>query len=104
MAGKLTINKSEESGACVLTLGGRLDTGTAQELANEIISTLEANETGVILDIAGLTYVSSAGLRVFLSGEKKSKAAGKTQIIRGANESVREIFDITGFTSILNLA
>ncbi len=80
---------------------GRLDTTTAPELDKLLIESTEGIEK-LILDISGLEYVSSAGLRVFLSAHKRMAVAGE-MIVRGANEVVAEIFDITGFSDILTI-
>ena len=58
--------------------------------------------TELIFDLTGLEYVSSAGLRVLLSAQKVMNKQGN-MIIRGANEEIMEIFDVTGFTDILNI-
>ncbi|MCL2637779.1 MAG: STAS domain-containing protein [Oscillospiraceae bacterium] len=103
MGNKLVIEKTEEKTRIVLTLEGRLDSETAPKLQEEILKAIEECEDGVVVDIFNLGYVSSAGLRVFLMSEKRCKAAQKAQTIRGANEAVKEIFDITGFASFLNI-
>ena len=83
-----------------VTLNGRLDTSTAPELEKEL-SALE-NVTALELDFSGLEYISSAGLRVLLSAQKGISKQG-SMVLRNVNESVREVFDITGFSDILTI-
>ena len=60
--------------------------------------------SALVLDFARVAYISSAGLRVLLSTQKKMNAAGGSLTIANAVPAVREVFDITGFSDILNLA
>lgn len=82
----------------VLKIIGRLDTVTAPELDNEI-NELNVNE--LILDFEKLDYISSAGLRVLLTTHKKY--IKKVMKIINVNESVMEVFEMTGFADILNI-
>ena len=97
----MNIIKNAEDKLLTLTLEGRLDTTTAPEFekaANEI----PAEISELVIDAEKLEYVSSAGLRVFLMLQKKMNAQGK-MTVKGLTESVREVFDITGFSDILNI-
>ena len=95
----MDIVKTKEGEKLVVVLNGRLDTVTAPQLEAEL------DLSGVkelVFDIAGLDYVSSAGLRLFLSSQKTMSKVG-TMVIRGAKPIVKEVFDITGFTDILTI-
>ena len=84
-----------------VVLSGRLDTKTAPELEK----TLEDNLPGVAaltFDLAGLTYTSSAGLRVFLKAQKIMNRQGSMRLI-SVCEDIMEIFEMTGFTDILTI-
>ena len=97
----MNIIKNAEDKLLTLTLEGRLDTTTVPEFekaANEI----PVEITELVIDAEKLEYVSSAGLRVFLMLQKKMNAQGK-MTVKGLTESVREVFDITGFSDILNI-
>ena len=88
----------------VLSLEGRLDTVTApklQEALSEVIVPTE--KENIELDFAGVGYVSSAGLRVLLQGQKNAKAAGKNLTLKNVSPEIIEVFDITGFSSILTI-
>ena len=98
----MEIKKQAEGTNLTVALSGRLDTTTAPELEKELKSSL-TGVTDLTLDFEGLEYISSAGLRVLLSAQKAMNASkGKMKIV-GANEIVKEIFDVTGFSGILTI-
>ena len=97
----LNINKTIENGKALFALGGRLDTTTAPELEKALRESLPGvNE--LTLDFAALDYISSAGLRVLLSAQKIMSRQGSMKI-RNVNETVLEIFEVTGFSDILTI-
>jgi anti-anti-sigma factor len=84
----------------VLTLNGRLDTANAPLLERKIKQW--GNEiTELILDFSGLEYISSMGLRVLLQAKKTLKAENRNLIIKNMGDSIREIFEITGFLNLM---
>lgn len=95
---KITTNGTEVTAA----LGGRLDTASAPELEAALGSFL-ADAEHFVLDFAELNYISSAGLRVLLSLQKKMNAKKGTMVLRHVNEMVMEVFEVTGFTDILTI-
>ncbi len=97
----LNINKTSEEKTVVLALEGRLDTTTAPELEAAIQEVLPGL-TELILDFEALEYISSAGLRVLLSTEKALNGKGTMKICK-ANETILEIFEVTGFSEILTI-
>ena len=98
----MEITKTENNATTVLSLSGRLDTTTAPQLQDVLIPALdEAAE--IVLDFAALAYVSSAGLRVLLTGQKTAKAKNVSMIIRNVSEEIAEVFDMTGFSDILTI-
>ncbi|MCL2096097.1 MAG: STAS domain-containing protein [Oscillospiraceae bacterium] len=104
MAGNLTIRRAKEESNNVLFLEGRLETTTSVKLQSEAESLFSSESEGdIILDISDVSYISSAGLRVILAIEKKCRAQGRRHHIRGTSETIREIFDMTGFSGMLNL-
>ena len=97
----LNIKKAIENGTAVFSLTGRLDTTTAPELEQEAKTSL----TGVselVIDMKELDYISSAGLRVLLSAQKTMNKQGSMKIIN-ANDTILEIFEVTGFSDILTI-
>ncbi|MBB5227066.1 STAS domain-containing protein [Treponema ruminis] len=91
-----TLNGTEAS----IKIGGRLDTLTAPDLEKEIASITEA--ASLVIDCAKLEYISSAGLRVLLSAHKAFAKKGG-MIVKNVNETVLDIFDVTGFKDILDI-
>lgn len=97
----MTINKTEDGTTLVLALEGRLDTTTAPEL--EAVLKESLNGVGaLVLDMEGLVYLSSAGLRVILGAQKQMNRQG-TMVVRYVNDTIMEVFEVTGFTDILTI-
>lgn len=96
----MNITTKKENTTLTVALEGRLDTTTAPEL-EKALQAADASVTELILDFAGLAYVSSAGLRVLLTTQKMNKQ-GK-MIIRNVCDDIKEIFEITGFLDILTI-
>ena len=97
----MTIEKKINGEALPLIESGRLDTQTAPELENELDSVLSGLKE-LTFDFANLEYVSSAGLRVILKAQKAMNAQGSMKLT-GVNDSIMEVFDITGFLDILTI-
>lgn len=99
----LDIQDTESAGARVLQLSGRLDTNTSTALDRHCAERVGL-DARVAVDLAGVDYVSSAGLRVFLMLAKKLQKGGGKLVLCGLAPAVREVFDIAGFSRILDLA
>jgi len=84
-------------------LEGRLDATTSPEAEKQLLALAEGGSTRMALDCSDLEYVSSAGLRVFLSLAKRTKAAGGKLALGAPRPQVREIFEIAGFSSVLQI-
>ena len=97
----MTINKNKDGAALTLSVEGRLDTMTSPELEAVLKEELDGVEA-LTFNFSGLDYISSAGLRVLLSAQKRMNAQG-TMKVSGVNEIITEIFDVTGFTDILTI-
>jgi anti-sigma B factor antagonist len=97
----MTIEKILNGTELTLAITGRLETSTAPELEKELKETLEGVEK-LVLDFAALDYLSSAGLRVLLGAQKVMNKQGE-MIIRNVNETINEIFEVTGFIDILTI-
>jgi len=115
----MEIVRSQEAEKTTLTLIGRLDTTTSSELQEVLIPAFDEVIDGAIdeaidgaaigavkeikLDCAKLIYVSSAGLRVLLMGEKMAKAKGAKLTIANVSDEIMDVFKMTGFDGILNI-
>lgn len=97
----LRIEKTMENNCLTYTLSGRLDTLTAPELELDLNGALDG-ATELIFDLIDLDYLSSAGLRVLLTAQKRMNTQGAMRV-RNVNETIREIFDVTGFSDILTI-
>jgi anti-anti-sigma factor len=99
---EMNIDKTQSAGKTVVTLTGRLDSSSAPQLQEMLISEFDTAKE-IVLDFANLAYVSSAGLRVLLTGQKTAKAKGASMTVRGASDEIMEVFEMTGFTDMLTI-
>lgn len=98
----MQITKTQEGNKLTLALDGRLDTTTAPQLQDILIPAFnDAKNIG--LDFTKLAYVSSAGLRVLLMGQKEAKKIGGHMTLFGVSEDIMEVFDMTGFADMLTI-
>lgn len=86
----------------IVAVTGSLDSGTSPE-AQKSLDAVVAGAKKVLLDFSQLDYISSAGLRVLLGAAKQLRASGGKLGMFGLNQSVREVFEISGFASILSI-
>ena len=95
----MNINIEKANDATIIKIEGRLDTTTAPELEKAINN--EGDELkNLVLDFKGVDYISSAGLRVLLTAQKKMNAQGYMELV-SVSEAVMDIFEMTGFADIL---
>ena len=94
----MTILKEINGNDVILHISGRLDTLTAPELEEEL-NTLDVKDK-LVFDFSSLAYISSAGLRILLFTRKKYQ---KNFIIKNVNEEIQDVFDMTGFSDILDI-
>lgn len=97
----MTIEKNVNGAALTMKIIGRLDTATAPELEAAIDRCIESVKE-LLLDCSALEYISSAGLRVILKAQKLMNTQG-TMKLTGVNDTIMEVFDITGFADILTI-
>lgn len=96
----MKISKNFENGVFTVILEGRLDTLTAPELEKELGELNGVKD--LVIDMEKLDYISSAGLRVILKAQKIMNTQGAMKLLK-VDESVTEVFEITGFVDILNI-
>ena len=97
----MTINKIENGTELIFALVGRLDTTSAPQFEAVPKKSVDV-VSSLVMNFAELEYISSAGLRVLLSAQKVMNKQGN-MVIKGANESILEVFEITGFADILTI-
>lgn len=97
----MTITKTAAANELTVKVAGRLDTTTAPGLDEELKKSLEGVKK-LVMDFSELEYISSAGLRVIFSAHKVMNRQGE-MVVRGANEDVMEVFEVTGSLDVLTV-
>ena len=97
----MEISKNKNGSTLIVSPLGRLDTASAPQLEEELKASIDG-VTELILDLSGLEYMSSAGLRILLSAQKTMDKQGK-MLVRNVNATIMDIFEITGFTDFLTI-
>ena len=98
----MKINMTRTENTLVVALEGRLDTITAPELEQGLRDSLTKDVTELIFDFEALDYISSAGLRTMMLAYKEMRDRGTMRIVH-VNEIVGEVFEVTGFSKIMNI-
>ena len=98
----MTINNEKNGSRLTIKITGRLDTTSAPKLEEDLNEVL-GDTSKLVMDLDGLEYISSAGLRVLLAAQKKMTAKGGSLKITNVSKSVMDIFEITGFDSIMTV-
>lgn len=97
----MKITKQKENETLTVFLEGRLDTNTGPELNKSLESDLDEVEE-LIIDLESLSYLSSVGLRILIGLQQKMNSQGK-MVIRNVNETVMEIFNVTGLSKVFTI-
>lgn len=97
----MTVTLNRNNTQLTVNIQGRLDTLTAPELEEKLEDALDGVEE-LVFDLEGLKYISSAGLRVFLSVIKQMEEQGEMKV-KNVGSDVMEVFEVTGFTDLLNI-
>lgn len=97
----MTIEIKKNTEETIIEIAGRLDTITAPALDKTIAEDL-LDTKNLVLDLEGVEYISSAGLRVLLAAQKKMQQIGSMKVIK-VREEVMEVFEMTGFADILTI-
>ena len=100
----MNITLTKEDKALVASIEGRLDAATSSEMETQLNEAIKKEKSSLLLDLGSLDYISIAGLRVILSLAKTVKASGQTFMLCSLQDSVKQIFEISGFVGILNIA
>jgi anti-sigma B factor antagonist len=88
----------------VVDIIGNLDTNTSPDAENQLSKLMDQGIKKIVINFDKLEYISSSGLRVFLATSKRLKLEEGAMIICNLNETVQEVFDISGFSTILNVS
>ena len=99
----MTTQIQENGNQLIASFTGRLDTAAAIPTAEAVKPLMEAENTEIFLDCAQLEYISSSGLRIFLSIRKEAASKGSKVIVRNINSDIRQVFVMTGFISLFEI-
>lgn len=99
----MTFEIKEVNGGMTAAVSGRLDTPTAVKAQQEIVPLLENAEKEITLDCQNLEYISSSGLRLFLTIRKEAAAKGGKVIIEHINDEIKKVFMMTGFFNLFEI-
>lgn len=99
----MDIKVEKESNVTKISLSGRLDTNTSGDFENTLNDLFEKGNYNILVDLKDLEYVSSSGLRVFLGAQKKVSAESGNMVIKNANSTIMEVFEMTGFLDVLTV-
>ena len=99
----MEVNISRESNTIMVCFSGRLDTPGAQEINPQMNALVEEADKTIILDCTELTYISSSGLRIFLTLRKAAADRGGKVIIRNICDDIRSVFMMTGFLNLFEI-
>ncbi|MDY6970852.1 MAG: STAS domain-containing protein [Thermodesulfobacteriota bacterium] len=97
----MEINIQKEEKALIVSVSGRMDAVTAPEFERELVDCMNEGEANFIIDLGQLDYISSAGLRSMLITAKRLKAMDGQILLSSLRDTVKEIFEISGFSSII---
>lgn len=99
----MIFNVQEQNGGMYATVSGRLDTPAAVKAQQEIVPLLEQADKEITLDCKDLDYISSSGLRLFLTLRKEAAAKGGKVIIEHINDEIKKVFMMTGFFNLFEI-
>lgn len=99
----MEVNIIEKENVITAELIGRLDTAVSQEVATAVQPLVDKAEKTLVLDCKGLDYISSSGLRIFLTIRKAATAKGGKVIVRDINNEIRQVFMMTGFLNLFEI-
>ena len=98
----MEIREENREGQIELLISGEIDGTNVRTFEDKVTESADKTES-LVLNLDGLEYVSSTGLRVFLTLQKSMRARGAEVVIRNVNEEVMDIFTVTGFVKLLNI-
>ena len=99
----MEIKETKNDAFLLLEIGGRLDTSNYSQLESRLMGLIDEGHLNILVDCAGLDYVSSSGLRILLMALKKLSAAKGKFVLCSLQDNIKEIFDISGFSSIFEI-
>jgi len=99
----MDILEEQAGGVLVITPSGRVDSTTSDELEQALGRALESGARRIVVDLVGVSYISSAGLRVLLVAAKRVRAERGALVLCALGEPVRQVFDLAGFLPLFTI-
>ena len=99
----MEVSVSHEKNEVIVRFSGRMDTPGAQEIAPQMTALVEEADKTIILDCTDLTYISSSGLRIFVTLRKAADERGGKVIVRNICNEIRNVFMMTGFLNLFEI-
>ena len=99
----MEVNIRKEEKALVVSVTGRMDAVSAPDFDTQVEERVDKGETSLVLDLSGLDYISSAGLRSMLTLAKKLKTKEGDLVLFGLQDVVNEVFEVSGFSTIFEI-
>ena len=99
----MNLTEKKQEGIVVIELEGRLDTANYEEVEKKLWSMIEKGEKFFLLDMKGLSYISSSGLRVLLKSLKKLRGEDGNLVLAGLNNILQDVFEISGFSKFFDI-
>jgi anti-sigma B factor antagonist len=97
MSGELDLSITSQGTCAVVSVGGEVDLGTAHELSEAAIVAMQEIGPSIVLDLSGVTFMDSTGLKVLLAVNNRAQLAGGRLVLAGAKRPVHRVVSITGF-------
>ncbi len=98
----MEITEKKNEGQIVLAVSGSVDTVTSPELQKAILTAFQKSKD-LVIDMAGVPYMSSAGLRALLIGQKTATSKGGSMALTGVQNTVMQVFEMSGFSRVLTI-
>ena len=99
----MNITSTQQAGVCIISISGRVDSLTSAEVGRFFDEQIEKGQARLVLDLSQVDYMSSSGLRVLVSTLKNVRQHHGDLYLAGLQENIRQLFDLSGFTSIFKL-
>ena len=99
----MEIKEERFAGKTVIHLQGSIDINGSETLELSFLKLIDSGEKKLIVDFVGISYISSSGLRVFMTAANKLSAEQGSIVLCGMNDQIKKVFEITGFTRIFNI-
>lgn len=99
--GRLTITSDQDAGEARLTLEGELDLASSTQVEEQLAGLEAQRPTRIVIDLGGLAFIDSTGLRTLIQADQRAREAGTEMILRPGDDSIQRVFELTGALDVL---